>query len=76
MKAKLALFVLLFAVGSLHASEKVILIRVDGAINPATAEYIVNSISKAEKDHASALVIEMNTPGGLLESTRKIVQGI
>ncbi|MCL4511338.1 MAG: nodulation protein NfeD [Bacteroidetes bacterium] len=76
MKAKLALFVLLFAVGSLHASEKVILIRVDGTINPATAEYIVNSISKAEKDHASALVIEMNTPGGLLESTRKIVQGI
>ncbi len=76
MKAKLALFVLLFAVGSLHASEKVILIRVDGAIGPATAEYIVNSIARAEQEHSAALVIELNTPGGLLESTRKIVQGI
>ncbi|MFZ1080387.1 MAG: nodulation protein NfeD [Candidatus Kryptoniota bacterium] len=52
------------------------LIQVDETINPATAEYILNSISKAEGEQASVLVIEMNTPGGLLESTRKIVQGI
>lgn len=58
------------------ADGKVVLIQVDGTINPATAEYILNSISKAEGEQASALVIEMNTPGGLLESTRKIVQGI
>ena len=59
-----------------YGAEKVLLIRVDGTINPATAEYIINSISKAQAQHASALVIEMDTPGGLLESTRKIVQGI
>ena len=58
------------------ASPKVMLIRIDGTINPASAEYILNSISKAESEHASALVIEINTPGGLLESTRNIVQGI
>ena len=58
------------------ANGKVMLIQVDETINPATAEYILNSISKAEGEQASALVIEMNTPGGLLESTRKIVQGI
>ncbi len=52
------------------------LIRVDGAISPASAEYIVNSVESAEKEHVSALVIEMNTPGGLLESTRRIVQSI
>lgn len=50
--------------------------RVDGAISPASAEYILSSINKAESEQVSALVIEMNTPGGLLESTRRIVQGI
>ena len=59
-----------------YGSEKVLLIRVDGAIGPATAEYIISSISRAETGGAAALIIEMDTPGGLLESTRKIVQGI
>ncbi len=76
MKAKLILLLLLFTGARLHAAEKVILIRVDGTINPATAEYIVNSVGIAEKANAAALVIEMNTPGGLLESMRQIVQGI
>lgn len=67
---------LVLAAGGLKSSEKVILIRIDGPISPATAEYIENSIRTAEKEKASALVIELNTPGGLLESTRKIVQGI
>jgi membrane-bound serine protease (ClpP class) len=69
-------FVPILSRGSGFADGKVVLIQVDGTINPATAEYILNSISKAENEQASALVIEMNTPGGLLESTRKIVQGI
>ncbi len=67
---------MLFVAGRLYGSENVKLIRVDGTINPATAEYIVGSISDAEHEHASLLVIELNTPGGLLESTRRIVQGI
>ncbi len=66
----------LVVAGGLRAGEKVILIRVDGAIGPASAEYIVNSVDLAEKEHVEALVIEMNTPGGLLESTRRIVQSI
>ena len=61
---------------SIMTHPEVMLIQIDGTINPATAEYILNSISKAENEKVSALVIEMNTPGGLLESTRKIVQGI
>ncbi len=76
MKLFIALLIPLFAAGALRANEKVMLIRVDGAISPASAEYIINSIDMAEKQHVSALVIEMNTPGGLLESTRRIVQGI
>ncbi len=76
MKLTVALLFSLFAAEGLHAGEKVLLVRVDGAISPATAEYILSSIDKAESEQVSALVIEMNTPGGLLESTRRIVQGI
>ncbi len=73
---KLALFLVIFSICNVYGQEKILLIRLDGTINPATAEYIINSISRAEAEKASALVIEMDTPGGLLESTRKIVQGI
>ncbi len=76
MKMKLVPFLLAFFFCNVYGGEKVMLIYVDGTINPATAEYIINSISKAEADRVSALVIEMDTPGGLLESTRIIVQGI
>lgn len=73
---KSILFLIIFSFCSVYGGEKVLLTRVNRTINPASAEYIMNSISKAEAEHASALVIEMDTPGGLLESTRKIVQGI
>lgn len=76
MRLKLALFSIALGFSCAYGSEKVLLIRVDGTINPATAEYVINSISKAESEQASALIIELDTPGGLLESTRKIVQGI
>jgi len=73
---KLVLLLLIFSSCAVYGVEKVLLVHVDGTINPATAEYIINSISKAEAERAAVLVIEMDTPGGLLESTRKIVQGI
>ncbi len=76
MKVTVALLISLLAAGGLRAGEKVMLIRVDGAIGPASAEYIISSLDKAESEQVSALVIEMNTPGGLLESTRRIVQSI
>src|SRR6202140_1473566 len=56
------------------AAEKVCLIKINGAIGPATASYISRSIDEAQTQHAQCLVIELNTPGGLLESTQTIVQ--
>ena len=56
------------------AAEKVSLIKVDGAIGPATASYISRSIAEAETQSAQCLIIQLNTPGGLLDSTQKIVQ--
>ena len=46
----------------------------DDTINPVTAEYIIESIDRAYQDNAQCLIIKMDTPGGLLNSTRMIVK--
>lgn len=55
---------------------RVHLIEVQGTINPGSASYILESLALAEADKAEALVLRLNTPGGLLASTRTIVQGL
>jgi membrane-bound serine protease (ClpP class) len=52
----------------------VLLIKIDDPITPMIAEFIIKSIDKAAKQNAEALIIEMDTPGGLVESTREIVK--
>jgi membrane-bound serine protease (ClpP class) len=53
---------------------RVCLSKVDGAIGPATASYISRSVDEAQSQRAQCLIIQLNTPGGLLDSTRVIVQ--
>jgi membrane-bound serine protease (ClpP class) len=55
---------------------EVYIIRVSDAISPGTAEFIRQGIKKAEKDEAACLIIELDTPGGLAESMRTIVQDL
>ncbi len=55
------------------ASPIVHVITLDASINPATAEFIHDSIRKAKEAGAECLIIRLNTPGGLLKSTRVIV---
>ncbi len=55
-------------------AEKVCLIKVDGAIGPATASYISRAITRSATAHAQCLIVQLDTPGGLLESTKEIVQ--
>jgi membrane-bound serine protease (ClpP class) len=52
----------------------VMLIKIDDPITPMIAEFIIKSIDKAAKQNAEALIIEMDTPGGLVESTREIIK--
>jgi len=61
---------------SAGAAPLVHLIVVDAGINPATADFIHESIARAERNGAKALVIELDTPGGLLESTKSIVKDL
>jgi membrane-bound serine protease (ClpP class) len=51
-------------------------IVVDGAINPAVADFVHEAIARARDEEAAALVIQLDTPGGLLPSTRAIVKDV
>jgi len=64
---------LYFFLPAILFSQTVVSININGGINPASAEYIHQSIEKAEKEKAECLLIHLNTPGGLLNSTRDIV---
>jgi len=59
-----------------QASAEVLKIVVNDTIQPITDEYIGRAVAEAEQNHDSALLIELNTPGGLLESTRDIIEKI
>jgi len=49
-------------------------IRIDGAIGPATASYISRATDEASTRETQCIVIQLDTPGGLLDSTKTIVQ--
>jgi membrane-bound serine protease (ClpP class) len=51
-------------------------IEVDGIINPATAKFIIESIDQATQQGAQCLILQLDTPGGLMESMRIIVKKI
>jgi len=80
MRTKLYLLLLAFVfflgipVSYADSDKKVILMEIDGTINPATFDYIRSGIDKAKEGSAEAMVIILDTPGGLLSSTKEIVQ--
>ena len=61
--------------GSAEA-QTVVSININGSINPASAAFISRAITKAANQKAECLIIHLNTPGGLLKSTRVIVADI
>ena len=61
---------------SLLYGQTVISMTIDGTINPVATEFIHRGIEKADQEKAECLIIHLNTPGGLLKSTRVIVSDI
>lgn len=74
-KGFLTAFFLLGAAG-LGAANTVEVLKIEGVITPVTAKYIDEAIRLAEENQAECLVIQMDTPGGLMEATWKIDKSI
>jgi len=58
------------------AAGQVVVIDVSGTINPASSDYIQRAIADAEAEGAAALLMALDTPGGLVASTKDIIQAI
>jgi membrane-bound serine protease (ClpP class) len=82
MKINLLKAVLLLVLGlvglaaAAPAPRAVYVLRAEGSVNPGLAEFIAEGIRHATHENAEALVIELDTPGGLDTSMRQIVQAI
>ena len=81
MKTKWVLIIFFLCFGAIihsaGASENIVyIIKVADAISPGTAEFIGHGIKTAEENDAVCVIIELDTPGGLAESMRIIIQDI
>ena len=59
-----------------YSSAQIVKVKVDDTIQPISAEYIDRAIAHAKQTNADAVLIDINTPGGLVDSTRDIIQKI
>ena len=78
---RLALFSTLLLGASLSLAVRaetplITVLHVEGTIVPVVADYLERSITEAEGENAAAVIIELDTPGGLLDATEQIVQKI
>jgi len=75
-----SVFLLLFLAsvipGQVQEKPPIYSIEVDGIINPATSKFITDSVDQATQNGAQCLIIQLDTPGGLMESMRIIVKKI
>jgi len=69
----LAALILLLTSFVLNAADsKALVLKIDGIIGPPVQNYLINNIEDAEKKNADFILLEINTPGGLSQSMRKI----
>ena len=59
---------------SIRSEPHALIMQVDGVINSVNGRFVSRAIEQSEEDKATLLIIELDTPGGLLGSTREIVQ--
>ena len=67
---------LALAAASPAAAAHINVVTIAGSINPASSDYVQKAIAQSEAEDATAIVIDLDTPGGLLSSTKDIIQAI
>lgn len=72
---RIALIACLAAAGA-GAAPRVVAVTVDGMIGPITVEIIGHALDQAAQQNASAVLLRLNTPGGLMDSSREITSRI
>src|SRR5580704_15781980 len=70
------LLVALLAPFAIAAAPRVIAVNVDGIIGPVTVEIVGHALDQAASTDAAAVLLRLNTPGGLLDSSREITEKI
>jgi len=74
--ALIAAFILAISTVAARADTNVVVLNIKGAIGVATADYVLSGIEHAETSNADLIILEMDTPGGLMAPMRDIVQAI
>ncbi len=64
------------AAAPLDSARAITVVNLSGPISPFTAEYVLSALDEATQAHRAALIIALDTPGGLLESTRIITKAM
>ena len=72
----LATFLLLLVSASAAGAAHVNVVTIDGSINPASSDHLMRAIERSESDGAVAVLVLLDTPGGLLAATKDIVQAM
>lgn len=77
LKTIIAVLTILAAFSQLPAYQSVVkVITLETAITPVSAEYLIRAIREAEDDNAECLIVQLDTPGGLMTSMEDIIKGI
>jgi len=72
----LSLFAFFWTAPAIADKNEIFVINVSDAIGPAVADFLKQGIKKASEENAACIIIELDTPGGLAESMRRIVMEI
>jgi len=64
----------LYAITSVTLAARVLQVDIGGIVHPVTVEIVSSALAQAEAEHDEAVIVRLSTPGGLLDSTREIVE--